>query len=270
MKTSLIITTYNRPDALEAVLVSILQQKRLPQEVVIADDGSTDVTRNLILSYQNKFPMPLIHSWHQDNGFRLAESRNKAIAKTTSEYIIMIDGDMILHPLFVFDHIHHAKKGTFIQGSRVMFSESKTRVYLASPNLYKPIHWYQQGVETRLEKRLSACRIPLFTNLFMKETIHNHKAIRGCNMSFFKEDVIKVNGFNNKFVGWGREDSEFVERLFNRGIKRRNIKFAAIAYHLYHKEEPRASLKENDILLQKAINEKLSYCDDGLNKFLAN
>ncbi|MCC9041250.1 glycosyltransferase [Myroides sp. M-43] len=268
LKVSLLITTYNRVDALEAVLVSVLNQEKLPFEVVVADDGSREDTIALIKKYQSVFPVPLKHAWQEDKGFRLSESRNRGLALCEGEYVVMIDGDMVLHSKFVLDHISNAKRGFFVQGGRVMFNEKKTKEYLATSDKYKRIHWYQPNIETRFEKRLSACHLPFLNNKQQKDITYSHKAIRGCNMAFFLEDVLAVNGFNNNFVGWGREDSEFVERLFNKGVKRHNVKFMAIAYHLYHKEEERASLPNNDKLLKDAISNKLSYCENGLNQLL--
>lgn len=268
LKVSLLVTTYNRVDALEAVLVSVMHQEKLPFEVVVADDGSREDTIALIKKYQAFFPVPLKHAWQKDDGFRLSESRNRGLALCEGEYVVMIDGDMVLHPKFILDHIQNAKKGFFVQGGRVMFNEKKTKEYLATPDQYRRVYWYQPNIETRFEKRLSACHLPFLNRLQKKDISYSHKAIRGCNMAFFLDDVIQVNGFNSEFVGWGREDSEFVERMFNLGVKRHNVKYSAIAYHLYHKEEERDALPKNDRLLKEAISEKKKYCEKGLSEFL--
>ncbi|MFC0323768.1 glycosyltransferase [Gallibacterium melopsittaci] len=266
--TSLIITTYNRPDALEAVLNSVLQQHQLPTEVLVADDGSTEETKKVIERYQALYPIPLIHCWQPDEGFKLAESRNRALATAKGDYIIVIDGDMVLHPLFVQDHIRYAKRNVFVQGSRVSLPAAKTDEILRQPSHYPMIKWYQPGIETRLEKRLSACHLYWINQILHKAKTNYYKGVRGCNMAFFREDALKVNGFNNDFVGWGREDSEFVARFFNAGMKRRDIRFAAIAYHLWHKEEARDALPQNDQLLAQAINDKIIYCKNGVDRFL--
>ena len=123
MRVSVIITTYNRPDALLLVLQSIESQTKLPEEVIIADDGSDDNTEKLITNYQESSSLNIIHSWQEDKGFRVSKSRNKAIAKSSYDYIILIDGDMILHTEFIRDHINNAEPGFFIQGSRVLLSK---------------------------------------------------------------------------------------------------------------------------------------------------
>lgn len=264
LTTSLIITTYNRPDALEAVLQSVLEQEVLPNEVIVADDGSREETRKVIEDFQKIAPIPIKHAWQPDNGFRLAESRNRALAQAEYDYVIIIDGDMVLHPKFVMDHIRVAQKGVFVQGSRVILTEEKTQSLLNNPRQYRVLHWYEKGLEKRLEKRFSAIRIPFISNLIRSKVKKDYyKGIRGCNMAFFREDALAINGFNSHFVGWGREDSEFVARFFNNGGKRANLKFAAIAYHLWHNEATRASLPENDKLLEQAIKERLVFCENG-------
>src|ERR1700761_3212742 len=124
IKTSLNISTYNWPRALNLCLLSVKALKVLPDEVVIADDGSTDDTRQLIAEFQKDFPVPLKHVWQPDEGFQLARVRNKGIAASSYEYIIQVDGDLVLHPMFVADHIAFSKKGTFTGGSRVLLNKS--------------------------------------------------------------------------------------------------------------------------------------------------
>ncbi|MDH2997493.1 glycosyl transferase [Pasteurellaceae bacterium LFhippo2] len=267
LTTALIITTYNRPDALEAVLESVKHQRVLPDEVIIADDGSNDETCAVVERFKTELSMPVKHAWQEDTGFRLAESRNRALAMAESDYIVIIDGDMVMHPEFIADHKKAAKKGLFVQGSRVVLTEEKTAKLLENPTAYRVLRFYEKGLEKRLEKRLSAVNIPFVSNLILsKEKRDWYHGIRGCNMAFFRDEALAINGFNSDFVGWGREDSEFVARFFNNGGKRANLKFAAIAYHLWHNEATRASLPENDKLLENAISQKLVWCNNGVKQ----
>ena len=93
--------------------------------------------------------------------------------------------------------------------------------------------------------------------------------VRTCNFAFWRRDAIGINGFNEEFVGWGREDSEFTARLINYGLVRRNIKFNALAYHLYHPMNDRSHLNDNDRLLQETIEQKRCWCEQGLSQYLA-
>ncbi len=259
--TSLIITTYKRADALSLVLSSLLKQTQLPDEVLVADDGSGMPTQSLLANFAKNSPIPFQHIWQEDVGFRLAQIRNKAIAASSSDYLIVIDGDMILHPSFIQTHLQNAQKKYFIQGSRVLLSEDLTHQCIQTQKIdFSP---FQSGITNRI----NAINNSFLSKILSKEK-NTHVGVRGCNMAFWKEDVYGINGFNEDFQGWGREDSEFVVRLLNSGVQRKNIKCAAVAYHLYHPENPTASsLNKNDQLLQKAIEAKSVWCEKGVSQY---
>ena len=261
MRVSLIITTYNRPDALLLVLRSIERQITLPYEVIIADDGSTNDTKEVVTSFQEKSDIRVIHSWQADSGFRAAKSRNKAISQSNSDYIILIDGDVILHPEFINDHINNAQSSYFVQGSRVLLTQDKTKQALDQQKINFSL--LSNGLKNRKNAIHSNSLSRLFSN--KKNTL---RGIRSCNLAFFKQDFISVNGFNNEFEGWGREDSEFIMRLLNSGINRKNVRFNAIQFHLWHNQNIRNSLENNEVILQNTINNKIKWCDSGVKNFL--
>lgn len=261
--STLLIATYNWPEALEQTLLSVQRQVVLPDEVIIADDGSKEQTRALIARFQEKFPVPLHHVWQPDEGFKLGQIRNKAIATATRDYLIQIDGDLILHPSFVKDHVEAARPGHFIGGSRVLLSEELSKQILKSSN--QQISLFQKGVRNKLNA-LHAPAVARFIELFKKEKgLYN---LRGCNMSFWREDLILVNGYNEAITGWGREDTELVIRLYNRGIKRVFFKLQGIVYHLYHKEYDRTSVLKNDTVVQQAIETNSTWCNTGIAQYL--
>ncbi|EAP95023.1 MULTISPECIES: glycosyltransferase family 2 protein [Vibrio] len=261
MKCSLIITTYNWKEALSAVLDSVTIQSTLPDEVIIADDGSKKDTAELVKQYQGSFPVPLIHSWHEDNGFRLSMSRNRAIAKACGDYIIMIDGDILLSPTFIESHVRAAKKQQFVQGGRALLGEEISERLMRTKSM--PTLFSED-----IRNRKNCISNPFLARIF-SYIRNSDKATRGCNMAFWKSDVIDVNGFNQDFVGWGREDSEFVHRMLNKGTNRLYLKFAGVGYHLYHPENSRGSLPENDAILDNTVNQKLTFCQNGINQFIS-
>ena len=263
-ETSLVITTYNWVQALKLCLESVLAQTVLPKEIIIADDGSKQETIDLIKNFQMSYPnVNIIHSWQEDKGFRAGMSRNRAISKTTGKYVIILDGDLILERHFVQDHIESKEKGCFIQGSRVIMSKEKSQEILNGKILKLPKIMFEKG----FKNKLNMIRNKILSKL-MTTKDKNLKGIRSCNMSFFNEDLELVNGFEEKIEGWGREDSELALRLFNNNIKKKKLKFKALTYHIFHKENDRSRLKKNDEMLQEAIDNKKMRAEKGLNQYL--
>ncbi len=261
MQISLIITTYNRPDALLIVLKSVECQSHIPDEVIVADDGSNEKTKKIIADFSHQSKLKIIHSFQEDKGFRAAKSRNRAISKASSEYIVLIDGDMILHSNFINDHLKNARFGYFVQGTRVLLNQTKSNEIFENNSI--DINFLANG----LMNRENAIHSNFLSFIFSKNK-NFLRGIKTCNVAFFKKDCISVNGFNNEFEGWGKEDSEFFMRLMNKGINRKTLRFNAIQFHLWHNEVSRESLKKNELLLRKTINEKLDWCEIGINQFI--
>jgi len=260
---SLIISTYNWAEALELVLLSLSQQTVMPLEVIIADDGSRIETRELIEHYQKTFAFPLVHIWHEDKGFRLAKIRNEAIKVAKGNYIIQIDGDIILHKDFVKDHMTNARVDHFISGSRVLLGEKLSGDLLKSKT---DIHRFFSKETTNLHY---AFRLPLLSLFFKKPMQDVQKVIRsvrGCNMSFWKKDLLQINGYNEAMIGWGREDSEISARLINIGLSKISLKFSAIQHHIYHPSQSKEGLNSNDLILEKTIKERIEYTVNGIDK----
>ncbi|EAK0979686.1 glycosyltransferase [Campylobacter lari] len=256
---ALIITTYNQKERLALVLDSVKNLEPLPDEVLIADDGSREDTAKLIQAYQKDFPCKLEHIWQKDEGFRLSEIRNKAIKASNSEYIIVIDGDMILEKSFIVDHLKFAQKKVFLQGSRIILNESESKKLLDKNDF--SLAFDKKGFKNQRSVFLAKCvyKFSKLTKKFFKKS-QLIKGIRGCNMSFYKSDFEAIEGFNEKFIGWGREDSEFVARfLFNNGVFKR-LKFNALAYHIYHEENSKNMLEINhQIYLETIKNKKTTW-----------
>ena len=261
--TSLIITTYNWPKALRMCLDSVMKQTVLPKEIIIADDGSGQETTDFVNSFIKSYPnIDIIHSWQEDEGFRLSMSRNKAISKAKGEYVIIIDGDLILDRHFIQDHIENREEKYFIQGSRVIMSKQKSEEVMEGSEIALPKAFFERG----LKNKANMLRSKILSKIFSKKD-KSLNGIRGCNMSFFRKDLVTVNGFEEKIQGWGREDSEIAVRLFNNGIGKKKLKFNAQTYHIYHKENDRSKLAENDEFLTKVIKENKKRAEKGLDSY---
>ena len=263
--TTLIITTYNQKERLALVLDSVCALNPLPKEVLIADDGSTNDTRELIKSYQRNFPCELRHIWQEDRGFRAGQIRNRAIDSACGKYIIIIDGDMILDSRFVAEHLRFAQRGVVLQGSRVILGQDKTDEILKQKDFRFAFKIHSlNSLHCNILAKFIYKTSKITADFFEKNDLI--KGVRSCNMSFFKSDCEAINGFNEEFVGWGREDSEFVARFLFNGGEMRRVKFNAIAYHLYHPENSRATLESNHNIYIYICKTKATWAKMGLQK----
>ena len=187
MKISLIIATYNKPEYLSRCLKSISELLEFPDEIIVADDGSGQETTKLIEEFKSRFTVPFIHVRQEDEGYRLARSRNNGLLRSTGDYLIFIDDDLILHPKFITDHRNYAEKDTFCCGTRVRLGPTKTAEMMkAHRNMVS--FW-----EGNIQSRLNTIRIP-FLHKIITGPGYTYKRLRGCHMAFWKDDMIKING----------------------------------------------------------------------------
>lgn len=256
---SLVITTYNWPQALDLVFRSIADQQRLPDEVHVADDGSTDETRELIALWAERLPVPVEHHWQPDEGFRPNPIRNEAAAQAGGDLLITIDGDMILHPHFVADHLDWSLEGHFIQPRRVRLDADLTASALAVGR--HRFSWLDRGVERRYQAIRSAFLARAMTTV---DTSMRH--IRGANMSFWRRDFLAVNGFNEDIVGWGFPDHDLTARFYHLGLERTYLRHAALAYHLDHGDAAREAVGRNRDILQRNQAERVVRVANGVHE----
>ena len=261
--SSLNISTYNWPAALKLCLQSVIWQKVLPDEVVITDDGSGPETKAVIDDFAAKASFPVVHVWHEDKGYCLPEIQNKGIMKSTGDYIIQIDGDCILHPLFIADHLRLAKHHTFVCGTRSMINEDYTTDLLHKGSLSFPLH-----TKGHLSNFFNAVyNNPLAAlHYWFQRTRKNYLYVKGCNMAFWKSDLLKVNGHNESFIGWGKEDNDIALRLLNTGVGIRFAKFCAIQYHLHHNDSGKSGVNISEELLRETELKGLTYTLNGIVK----
>lgn len=261
MKITVIVTTYNNPYGLKKVLDGFSFQTKLPDELIVADDGSGTDTEEVIRDFSLRASFPVIHVWQEDKGFRLSKIRNKAIKKAQGDYIVMLDGDCIPSRHFVKDHLRLAQKGFFVQAKRILVNEraSKDFTYKEASSVLSLTRLMMGG---SISNKHHVLRIPLLPPIKNSKL----KGIKGCNMGFFRDDLIAINGFNEAFKQWGREDSELAVRLFRYGIKRKGHPFMAVCFHLWHPTHPRDSLTISDAILEETIKSKDYFCEDGIIK----
>lgn len=252
-RVSLFLTTYNWPQALTLCLQSLMHQTVLPDEVIVADDGSGEATRGVVEHFKTIAPFDLVHCWQPDDGYRINAIRNKAIAAASHPYIIQLDGDIIAHPRFVADHLAFARPGRFVIGRRNKISKADTQRFCEDGKADK-LHSFRNSLVAILHQHL----------------LYNHtsvKGVRGCNVAFWKEDAYKVNGYDLSMTSKGPNDKEFCARLVNAGVKAYNLKFYAIAYHLYHGEEGlRTNYEQVNGIYRETLASGKVTCGRGLNE----
>lgn len=268
MLISVVVATYNRPDALAAVLRGLGKQDDRQFEVVVADDGSGPDTEAVVKNAQSRFPVPLSHVWQEDTGFRLAAVRNRATARARGDYLIYLDGDCIVRRHFVRAHRDLAETGWCVTGGRVLLSEAFTRAVLSDGTAVED--WTLAGatiaaVQGKVNRAMSLPRLPL--GPLRKLGGRRWQRLRGCNFSAFRSDIEKVNGFDECFQGWGFEDSDFAARLIESGVRLKNGRLATNVYHLWHPEHDRTAHGENRQRLQARINAGETRAPIGLDRY---
>lgn len=237
---SVIVTTYNWPEALDLSLQSLTEQTDRNYEVIVADDGSTETTRAVVRKWQEHYPVPLKWSWQEDKGFRAARSRNKAVTMSDGDYLILMDGDCFVRPDFVAAHRHLAQEKCIVPGQRILLSPAFTQECLQTQS----IGWRQsffQLISLTRQRKLNRCFItlplPLDWMRLMKP--HRWQWVRTCNCALFKGDYTAVGGQDEAYEGWGYEDSDMAIRLINNGCAVKWGGFTSPCFHLWHKEADR-------------------------------
>ena len=255
-KISVIISTYEYPLALSKALESLSVQTVSPDEVVVADDGSGPETTEVIVTHLKR--LPLRHVQHGHNGFRKAVILNKAIAQATGDYIVFLDGDSVPAREFVQDHGKLAERGCWVQGRRAFVDESCVDEFEPSCS-----HVWSLALRGKLTGLMKAVRLPF---PFIKRG-REQRGILGCNLGIWREDLLAVNGYDETFTGWGREDADLGNRLYHLGRDRKFVYGRAIIYHLNHPVVSRDRLETNQSLLEETLREKRIRARKGLEQY---
>lgn len=270
MKIAVIVATYNRPDALAALLEGYIRQDSGDFEVIIADDGSGDPVRQVVQRYSAAAEFPITHIWQKNEGYRATVMRNKAIAITQADYVICTDADCIPSKDFIRQHRKLAERQFFLSGNRILLDESFTNRLLAdSLPVYDWdfLEWLSARLRNNINRIAPLVRLP--DGGFRKWAPKRWKGVKTCNLSAWRKDLIAVNGFDESYAGrWGREDSDLVIRLIHSGILHKSARFAASVFHLWHNESDKSGFNENQKLLDDLIFSGRTRAKLGLDQYL--
>lgn len=263
MRISVVVITYNWPAALELALMALARQTEPPFEVIVTDDGSGRETRETMERMAIDYPCRLVHLWQPDDGARMSRARNRGIAAASGDYIVLLDGDMVAERHFVADHGRFAHRGAFIQGSRVLLDQAGSQRLMEQGET--SVGFFTPGIE----RRRHTLRLPWLARLYARPSART-KGIKSCNMAFWRDDLVRVNGFNEAMTGWGREDLELAIRALHAGLSRRDVRFSALAWHLFHRSKKHDRLDNpNDAVVEATRHSGAVRCELGLDQHLA-
>ena len=267
VKISIVVPTYNRPDALVLVLQALADQRAGDFEVLVADDGSGPETAGAIARLTPGLPYALRHVWQPDDGFRLAMARNRAVAQASGDYLIFLDGDCLPLPDFITQHRRLAAPGWFVTGNRIHLSRRLTQRTLgAALSIWK---WSRLAfIKARLQDDIHLL-VPLLRMRDRSRPRADWTGTEGCNIAVWRADYLAVNGFDETFVGWGYEDSDFAHRLLISGCRRRATRWAVPVLHLWHAVRDPSQETSNLPLFEQTIALARVRAQRGVDQYLS-
>ena len=270
---SVVLTTYNNPRALELVLAGLARQRVSEFEVWVADDGSRPETGELVRRFAATAPFEVHHVWHEDRGFRKMRILNATVPQVRSDYVVLLEGDCIPNPDYVGVHLRWRRPGTFLYGHRV-FLDARTSAALrveavrAGREPGGAVRNVVRAFRGRARRGYNALRLPVPAVRLGQALLGTARPVmRGMNFSAWKADLLAVNGWNEEYVGWGREDDDLVARLQFQGLRGRSVRFGAILYHLDHpqRRDP-ALLEANDRIYREVVRRGSAVCRLGIRQ----
>lgn len=262
----MIVTTYDREDALDAVLRSLSRQSDRDFEVVIADDGSGPATAALIEQWKPRLGVPLAHVWQEHRNFRAGEARNRAILASRGSYCVFLDGDCLVRPDFIATQRRLAEHGHFVVGNRALLAQPLTAEVLArrlEPEIWGLGAWVGQRLKGGLSRLAPLLRLPL--GPLRKLRPQTWEGARSCNLAVWRADLDRIDGFDASFNGWGKEDSDLLVRLLHAGVRRKDGAFATGVIHLWHPEADRSLLLRNEQRLAEVVASRRIRATSGMS-----
>ena len=268
-RTAVVVATCNWPAALDRVLAALADQTYRQFEVIIADDGSRPDTADLIDRWRRRVSFPLKQVWQEDAGFRAAAIRNRAVAATDAEYILFLDGDCLARPDFLQRHAALAGDGHFVAGNRVLLSQRFSNRILEralTVSTWTNRQWIAERLSGGLARWFPLLRLP--AGAWRDRAPQRWQGAKTCNLGIWRDDFVAVNGLDERYTGWGYEDSDLVIRLIRHGVRRRDGRLATTVLHLWHPEHERAGTEENLARLAAIQENPAVRAEAGVDRYL--
>jgi glycosyltransferase involved in cell wall biosynthesis len=268
-RIAVVVATCNWPAALDRVLTALDDQTYREFEVIVADDGSGQETADQINRWTHRALFPLKHVWQEDKGFRAAAIRNRAVAASGAEYILFLDGDCLVRPDFLHRHAALADAGHFVAGNRVLLSQRFSNRILEQAltvSTWTNRQWIADRLSGGLTRWLPLLRLP--AGAWRDRSPQRWQGAKTCNLGIWRDDLLAVNGLDERYTGWGYEDSDLVIRLIRHGVRRRDGRLATTVLHLWHPEHERAGTEENLARLAEIQSNPSVRAEAGLDRYL--
>lgn len=272
IRASLFVTTYELPRHLALVCAGLERQTSGEFEVLFCDDGSGESTQEVIQKFQSSAAIPTQYFWQEHQGFRKCRILNQALAQARGEICIFLDGDCVPHRSFVQDHLDHQESGSYLAGRRVELGETisaQLTPEIIRKGYFDFPRWslIQSALRGETEFLNRTIRIP-FQGLRRILGMNRIADLKGCNYSVPKSKLEAINGFDESYEGYGREDTDVEIRLQNLGLQIKSLKGVALQYHVWHPR--REFTPANDQRLDELKLSRRIRCENGLNKTSVN
>ncbi|MFI3314460.1 MAG: glycosyltransferase [Rikenellaceae bacterium] len=260
-----IISTYNNPAWLEKTLCGYVVQNRQADEIIVADDGSTEQTAEVVASFEHL--LPIKHVWQEDIGFRKNDILNKALLAATSDYLIFTDQDCVPRRDFVESHCANAKENYFLSGGMYYLtkeqSDSLSKDEIASNTIFDIKFIRKNGA--KLSWRLLKLQKNHTFAKFLNFITPTNASWNGCNASTWRKYALEIKGFDVR-LRYGGEDREFGERLFNKGVKSKQLRYSLAIVHLDHSRpyRNREDIEKNNQMRKVTRTKKIIETEFGI------
>jgi glycosyltransferase involved in cell wall biosynthesis len=252
---TVVLATYNWPEALDLCLQSLQTQTDAQFEICIADDGSKPDTTALIAQWQRQSVVPIRHHWQEDQGFRKSRILNRAIADAKGEYLVFLDGDCIVQPDFIARHRALAQPGFLVTGARILLASELTQ-RLCEARAWNPATFLKDSTALRFKGQLNKwwpLHVKLPDHPWRNYREFVWRRIKGCNMAAWRDDVQRIGGFDEGLEGWGHEDADFVFRLQAQGVRRKSGSWSTEVLHLWHRTASKEAAEKNAAIVRAKI-----------------